>query len=119
MLCRVREMTVKSLVHEGCKCTFQFGFQKVVGKIVITYRGENVGDKLGQCFHTTVLLADLSTQNSVFINCYFIGTPTEHAMVRTLGNSKISCYSKCCVRNIQRKWQGNPLTYHRVTTVFL
>lgn len=112
-------MTVKSLAHEGFTYTFQFGFQKVVGKIVITYRGNKLGDKLGRSFHTTVLLADLSTQNSVFSNCYFTGTPTEQAMVRTLGNSKTSCYSKCCVRNIQRKWQGNPLRYNHVTTVFL
>lgn len=75
MLYQVREMTVKSLAHEGWKYTFQFGFQKVVGKIVITYRGKNLGDKLGRAFHTAVLLADLSTQNSVFINCYFTGTP--------------------------------------------
>lgn len=60
-------------------------------------------NKLERSFHPTELLAALLTWNSAFINCYFIRIPAEHALVRMSGNSKTSCYSKCYVRNSEKK----------------
>lgn len=76
------------------------GDGKDCGKV---QRGKKLADKLGRSLYPTELLAALPTWNSAFINRYFVRIPAEHALVKTLGNSKNSCYSKHYVRNSEKK----------------